>query len=334
MAKIAVTGITSGVGVRLAEMALDGGHEVTGLVRDPERADAKRLAGLGVRTVSGDLDDPTALAALAQGQDAVLHLAAQVGDRGAPEQFVRVNVGGTRRVAIATSEAGVKRLVHLSSTAVYGRPDHGRVDETWPTKHTGNSYDDTKTDAERAAFAIGRERGMEVAAVRPPIIYGPYDRNFMPRAATALFARRFLLIDGGTAPLNVVWVDHVVDVLLRAALSDAAPGEAFNVMDEVDGRPPSVREVGTAIAEAIGAPRPTRTVPFSVAMALGHVAERAFDAFRPEETPPLTPFVVKILTRDVIYDASKAARLLGWKPRVGALAGITREARAFAERRR
>ena len=124
-----------------------------------------------------------------------------------------------------------------------------------------------------------------------------------------------------------------MDVALLASERPEAVGQAFNVMDEVDGRPPSVREVGTAIADAVGAPRPTRSLPYPVAMALGHVVARVFAATKPDESPPLSPFVVKILTRDVIYDASKAARLLGWKPRIHALEGISEEARDYAARR-
>lgn len=330
--RFAVTGITSGVGRRFAEVATSAGHRVIGLVRDPDKHEAKQLASIGVTLVRGDLDDTSALGELTRGADAVLHMAAHVGDWGPVEQFVHVNVAGTSKVLEAAGRSGVKRFVHLSSTAVYGRPDRGRVDESWPTKHAGVPYDDTKVDAERTAFAFGRDTGLEVAAVRPPIIYGPYDRNFMPRAAEALKKRRFLLIDGGRAPLNVVWVDHVVDVVLLAATVRGAAGEAFNVMDEVDGRPPSVVEVARTIAGAIGAPAPTLSLPYAVALPLGHVALRAFQMGRAKSPPPVTPFVVKILTRDVVYDASKAVRVLGWKPRVRALEGIRREAEAYASR--
>ena len=116
--------------------------------------------------------------------------------------------------------------------------------------------------------------------MRPPIIYGPYDRNFMPRAFAALRGRRFLLIDGGRAPLNVVWVDHVVDVLLLAAAHPAAPGQAFNVMDEVDAAPPSVREVAEIIAREAGLPRPLLSIPAPV----GAVDSRAW--WSSAGTPP------------------------------------------------
>lgn len=329
---VSITGVTSGVGQRLAEVALTRGYAARGLVRDASRADARRLASLGVELVTGSLEDEAALRALAAGAGVLVHCAAHVGDRGEPAEFVRTNVGGTRRALLASHHEGVRRFVHISSTAVYGRPDRGRVDETWPTKHSGTPYDDTKVDAERAAFALGAELGVEVTALRPPIIYGPHDKNFMPRAVESIRKGRFLLIDGGTAPLNVVSVDHVVDCVLLAAERPEAVGQAFNVMDEVDGEPPSVREVGELIADAVGAPRPSRRVPYAVAMAAGTAVAWVAKRRDPMAVPPLSPFVVKILTRHVIYDASKIARMLGWVPTVGARAGLAAEARAFAER--
>lgn len=129
----------------------------------------------------------------------------------------------------------------------------------------------------------------------------------------------------------MVRVDHVVDVVLRAAARSDLAGEAFNVMDAVDKRPPSVREVAEILAQQAGLPPPRLSLPFPVAMALGHVVQRAHRLVRASGSPALTPFVVKPLSRDVIYDASKAVRVLGWKPEVSARVGLAREA---ARRRR
>jgi 2-alkyl-3-oxoalkanoate reductase len=331
--RLAVTGVTSGVGVRLAEVAIARGDEVVGLVRDDGRADARALAAKGVRLVRGDIEDAASLAELAKGAGALIHCAAVVGDTGPAELFERVNVGGTRNALAAAAKAGVGRFVQLSSTAVYGRPDEGRVTEAWPTRKSGLPYEDTKTEAERVAFEQGKALGLSVAAVRPPIIYGPNDRNFLPRVVEALEKGRFLLVDGGRAPLNLVWVDHVVDVALAAAQHPDAAGEAFNVMDEVDGSPPSVREVGETIARECGLAATSRSLPFPVAMTLAHAVHKGFAWLKPGTRPPLSPFVVKLMSRRVIYDASKAAKLLGWKPRVRSLEGLAREARAYASRR-
>jgi nucleoside-diphosphate-sugar epimerase len=304
-------------------MARERGDEVTGLVRDPNRLDAKGLERLGVRIVAGDVGDAGALADVARGADVFVHAAAIVGDEMDTKEMHRVNVDGTRVVIESAAKAGVPHIVHISSSAVYGRPDHGRVTEQWPTRLIGTPYEDTKALAERIAFERGRELGLSVIAIRPPIIYGPYDRNFMPRALETLKRRLVVLIDGGRAPLNLVWVDHVIDVVLAAAARRDLGGEAYNVMDEVDQRPPSVREVFEAIARAADLPIPRIQLSYNAAMALAKTIEWGMAAVDSKKKPPLTPFVVKILTRDVVYDASKAAAELGFTPRMSALAGVS-----------
>ena len=322
--KIAATGITSGVGRRLCELAREAGHEIAGIARDPTRLDARALSRIGVRVVGGDVADRRALVDVMRGADVVVHAAAAVGETSDPAEMERVNVGGTRAVIESAAEASVPHVVHVSSVAVYGRPDRGRVTEAWPTRTSGLPYEDSKTHAERLAYEQGRALGLSVIAVRPPIIYGPYDRNFLPRAITTLRKRMMLLVDGGRTPLNVVWVDHVVDVVLRAAERRDLGGEAFNVMDEVDARPPSVREVFEAIARAAELPPPRMSLPYPAAMAAAKSIGAAFRLVGRKDTPPLTPFVVKQLSRDVVYDASKAVRELGWTPRLRSLEGITR----------
>jgi 2-alkyl-3-oxoalkanoate reductase len=124
-----------------------------------------------------------------------------------------------------------------------------------------------------------------------------------------------------------VWADHVADVLLRAAERSDLTGEAFNVMDEVDRRPPSVREIAETIAREAKLPPPRVSIPYPVAMAASWLVERSFVLARAKRAPPMTPFVVRMLTRDVVYDATKAARVLGFAPKLGALEGVARFAR-------
>ncbi len=331
--RIALTGVTSGVGRRFAELAIERGHQLRGLVRQPERADAVELTELGVELVPGDVLDRAALGELCDGADVLIHMAAHVGDWGERAQFERINVDGTRLSLEAAARAKIRRFVQLSSVAVYGRPERGRVTERWPTKLCGEPYDDTKTLSERLAFERGKTLGLEVSAIRPPVIYGPYDRNFIPRSLELLQQRMMFLINGGRAPLNLVWVDHVVDVLLLAASKDAAVGEAFNVMDTIDRRPPSVREVAETVARATGLPAPRISVPYPIAYGIAHVAQAAFKLLGSSKPPPATPFVVKLTTLDVIYDSSKAVDLLGFTPRLDPLAGVARFARELHAQR-
>ena len=93
--------------------------------------------------------------------------------------------------------------------------------------------------------------------------------------------------------------------------------------------PASVREVMETLARAAGLPPPTRSVPYPIALGIGHALWNAFRLAGASKAPPVTPFVVKLMSRHVVYDAGKAARVLGWKPRLGSLEGVARYAKAF-----
>jgi 2-alkyl-3-oxoalkanoate reductase len=84
------------------------------------------------------------------------------------------------------------------------------------------------------------------------------------------------------------------------------------------------------IARAAELPPPRLSLPYPAAMAAAKSLAAAFSLAGRKETPPLTPFVVKLLSRDVVYDASKAVRELGWSPRMRSLEGITRFASELA----
>ena len=304
--KIALTGATGGLGRAVADAALARGFGVRALVRDVSAAEGLRRAG--VELVRGDLANHAALVDAARGADVFVHSAAHVGDWGPREEFERINVGGTENAVRAAAEAGVKRFVHVSSVAVYGRPRTGIITERYPIHPVGTPYEDTKMSAESLAFALGHRLGLEVTAIRPPVIFGEYDRVFLPRVIRQLKKRVALLIDGGHGRFNTVDVRDVVDVLFRSATHPGAVGEVFNVASV----PPRVADLFNTIADAAGAPRPGVSVPRPAAMAVARVVDRAYRLARAANPPPVTPFVVTMMSLDVVYDATKARDVLGW----------------------
>jgi nucleoside-diphosphate-sugar epimerase len=323
--RIALTGATGGVGTTLALSARARGDEVAALVRDPGRA--ATLAKAGVRLVTGDLDSVSALDGIARGADVFVHAAAHVGDWGRREEFERVNVDGTRRALEAAARAKVKRFVHVSSVAVYGRPDEGHIDETYPARPYGTPYEDTKYEAERMVFERGPALGLEVAAVRPPVIFGEHDRVFVPRVVRLLAKKRVVYINHATAPFNIVDAADVVDVVLRCMEHPAASGEAFNVAASP---PPRLRDVVETIAHELSLPLPRFSLPKRPAMILAKILERVFELARSKTPPPLTPFIVTVATRHVVYDAAKARTLLGWHGGKNVLDALRAAARVHA----
>ena len=320
--KIALTGTTGGLGRAICDAALAQGFGVRGLVREPRAA--ADLAVRGVTLVRGDLETPSALLELARGADVFIHSAAHVGDWGKREEFEQTNVGGTWRAIQAAADGGVKRFVHVSSVAVYGRPRLGIIEETFPTTLVGTPYEDTKIAAEGLVFGRARELGLEVTAIRPPVILGPHDRVFLPRLIRQLEKGAAVLINGGEGLFNLVDVDDVIDVLFRCATLPSAVGQAFNVAAD----PPRIRDLFDAIADGAGVRRARLSIPRLPAMLLARALDGGYRLAGSNHPPPVTPFVVTMMSLKVVYNARKARDVLGWKgaepplPRIRELAAL------------
>ena len=156
------------------------------------------------------------MAAALEGADGVVHTAALVGDWGALEDFVAVNVRGTRNVLDA---AGAARVVHVSSVATWGYEFRRDLDEDAPVRACGEPYVDTKA----AAHVLALRRG--AAVVRPGDVYGPRSVPWTLRPLQALRARTLVLPGRGDGLLTLVYVDDLVDCLVRA-LTHPARGRA------------------------------------------------------------------------------------------------------------
>lgn len=322
MASFAVTGATGGAGRVFCERAIADGHHVRALVRSCDKA--RELERLGVELVEGSLDDAASLDALCKARDVLVHAAAHVGDWGDRDTFFRVNVDGTRNVFEAAARQSVTRAVHISSVAVYGRPREGNITETRAPQLTGAVYEDSKIGAERAAFEVGEKSALEVVALRPPVIFGPYDRAFVPRVLHLLKKRMALLVDRGEASLNCVDAHDLADGILRASTVDAVKGEAFNLASMPV---PTIAQVVKTIAEAAHLRPPSVSLPFPLALAAGIAMERVFAIAAPTRPPPLSRQLVMQMSLRVVYDSSKARQVLGWQGGRAPLEALARTVR-------
>ena len=150
---ILITGVNGFIASHLAERLLREGIAVRGLARRPESAEW--LAAQGVEVVGGDLLDSDALARAMKGCSAVVHAAAWTGGPElSPEQAWRTNVAGTFGVIDAARDAGVERVIYISSVAVYGLNTSPLIDESALTPPVGQLYPDSKIAAESAVRAV------------------------------------------------------------------------------------------------------------------------------------------------------------------------------------
>jgi len=273
-----------------------------------------------VRIVRGDVRDPDAIADAVKGVDTVFHAAAVTTNKAPSTVHEEINVGGTRLVVRAAADAGVRRVVHASSVIVYGAsPSTDVVSEATALDRDAGRWDHyqrTKVAAEDVARAeAAAAQDLELVILRFGILYG-HERPLEPGAVTIGQAR--LLMGGGRNRLPFTHVDDAVEAMLLAGTVDAAAGETYNVVGDVELR---VREVvqlvgvGGAGARPIGLPR-------NLLLAGSRVLERRAAKSGTDVPPRLSTFVVRSATRDVAYDTEKARRELGWAPTTPLIIGL------------
>ncbi|HZO87546.1 MAG TPA: NAD-dependent epimerase/dehydratase family protein [Chthonomonadaceae bacterium] len=217
--KALVTGATGFIGGRLAErLALCEGANVTALVRDFSRA--PRLARLPIEMLAGQVADPEALDQAVRGCDVVFHCAHDW-------HCTETNLAGARHLAETCLRHAVRRLVYVSSMAVYEPLPDGDVDETSAAEPCGWTYQDNKLAVEHLFLRCRQERGLPVVIVQPTLVYGPYSFPFTLFRVGQLRSGRVVLPDDGGGLCNLVYIDDVVEALLLAAEREEAVGERF-----------------------------------------------------------------------------------------------------------
>lgn len=254
--KVLVTGATGFIGGRLVEkLMLETGAHVRVLLRNFARA--PRIARFPVEMIAGSLTDSAALRNAARGCDLIVHCA--FGGSGTTEEKRAATIEGTRAVAAAARDAGVRRVVHLSTISVYGLPGDRDLDERTPRQPCGDAYSDAKLAAEQLMFAYHEKYALPVVVLQPTIVYGPYSWPWTMMPLAFLKHERVVLVEGGSGYCNAVYVDDVVDAILLAAIRDEAVGQAFLISGDA---PVTWQQFYGAYEQMLGEPA---TVPMTVA---------------------------------------------------------------------
>jgi nucleoside-diphosphate-sugar epimerase len=258
----------------------------------------------GLRVQPGGLDDRTALDALVAGADLVFHVAGSIAARSEAE-LLAVNRDGTAAVAQACRRAGVGRLVHVSSLAVTGPAEPGRpVDETWPPRPV-TAYGRSKQAGEEAV----RESGAAFTIVRPPVVYGPRDRQTLPLFRLARWGFVPLLGDG-SQQLSLVHAADLADALVAAAMSPAAAGRTYHAAHpEIVTQRALMEAIGRAVGtrpRLIPVPRGAVRAGLALGGALARLARRrtlADPAKAPEFLAAAWTCSPEALARDAVWRA-------------------------------
>jgi nucleoside-diphosphate-sugar epimerase len=312
--KTLVTGATGFVGRCLVEHLARAGHDVSLLVLPHESQRAPNVA----RVFLGDLCEETSLARAVEGQDAVVHLAGAVGYGQTWANCRAINVEGTRNLARAALAAGVRRLVHMSSVAVYGRVSGVLLAEDSPRRKIGDPYRDTKVEAEELLQELASQGKLDLTIVRPTVIYGPGDDKFLPRLVENLRSGRARVIGRGDNGVDLTHVDDVVTFIALALADVRSIGGVFNLTAPTD---MTWTELVALVSNKLDLAPPSRRLPYGTALMVAALMELVGRLTR---TPPrLTRYAVRVIGRQYYYPITRA-RALGFTPKIDLAQGITR----------
>lgn len=307
-----VSGATGFLGHHLLEYLKQAGFRVRVLVR-PGRMNPDLPMPDGIEIVSGELEDENSLKRAVAGQHTVFHTAGKVGDWGRRRDFFRVNADGSARLARICRKASVRRLIHISSLTVLGLPRNGATvnEDTAVLAHPKDPYSASKLMAEQLMQAAHDPMGMGVTIIRPGVIWGKGDVTILPRIVKLLNQRRMVAIDGGRNILGLSHVDNLCPGIIQAALCPRAAGQTYHL---TDGEEISARQAIETVAQAMGLPGPTISLPFPLIYGAAALME-GVTRIRRSQTPPLiTRYAVRLLACNNRYDIGKARRELGYAP--------------------
>jgi nucleoside-diphosphate-sugar epimerase len=329
-----VTGATGLVGSHIVDRLEREGWALRALVRDATRA--SELAYRGVELARGDVLDEDSFTRAAQGCDVVFHTAATIVSKGGWEAFRRLNVGGTRNAVNAAARSGA-RLLQLSSVAVYG--PNARFQASGPTVEStpleplppSAHYARSKRESEAIALEAHAAGTLWATAIRPDVIYGRRDRQFVPRLGRLLsMGRVFPFPGGGRNTLAVVHAANVADGAVRAATTDSAGGRAFNIANDFD---VTVADFVRLAGEGLGVRVHGFSVPESLGETLIAMTSRALRIAGRSDVADTLGASVDFLARDNPFSSDLARRELGWSPVVRPDVGVPDAFRWWREQR-
>ncbi len=325
-----ITGAAGWLGRALVQhLATDLGQhtrdgQVRALVLDQAEADAVFAVSDRVETIIGSVTDTDSLTRLLAGLPAdtdVIHTAgiihpAKVSD------FFAVNARGAANVAAAVQRAGLRRMVHVSSNSPFGT--NASDEDTFRAHEPYNpylGYGESKMQGELAVLEQVHA-GLDAVIVRPPWFYGP----LQPLRQTTFFrlvrGGRFPKFGAGTQRRSMVYVDNLVDGIVRAELTPGPAGRAYWIADE---RPYTVNEIIETVGRALtDEGYEVKPGAMKLPVIAGRVAEKADRIIQSTGRYQQQLHVMGEMAHSIACDISAAQTELGYRPKVALYEGMRR----------
>ena len=305
--KILVTGADGFIGSHLVEALVRRGHDVRAFVLynsfnswgwlDHSEPSIKKNLDI----FAGDVRDPYGVKQAMRGFDVVLHLAALIAipySYHSPGAYVETNVMGSLHIVQAARELGVEKVVHTSTSEVYGTALYVPIDENHPLQ--GQSpYSATKIGADQIVLSFYRSFGTPLTVIRPFNTYGPRQsaRAIIPTVITQILTGKKVIRLGALTPTrDFNYIDDTVRGFIAIAESDAAVGQVVNIGS---GFEVSIGDTARMIVEELSADVEIVTDE---------------QRLRPQKSE----------VERLLADNSRAKKLIGWTPEYGGLDGFRR----------
>jgi len=264
--KALVTGATGFVGSHLVERLLGAGMGVVCLVRPT--SDLAALEGMDIERRVADLDDADSLRPAVRGVDYVFHAAGLTRARTRGE-YLAVNADGTRRLLEALLAEGVepRRFVYVSSLAAVGPANSPEPpDESAPPRPI-DGYGASKLAGERVV--LDHAERLAVTIVRPPAVYGPRDRNFLPLLRSTLRLGRMPMVGKPSKQMALAYVSDLAEGLYLAAESHKAVGRTYFIASGNY----TMGELVEAVCSVLHLPPRRLRVPSPLARLIGEIGQ-------------------------------------------------------------
>jgi 2-alkyl-3-oxoalkanoate reductase len=330
-----VTGATGLVGSHIIDRLIADGWSVRALARAPGRATVLLPR---VDVVPGDVLDEASFTRAASGCDVVFHAAANITVSGWAA-FRLTNVEGTRNAILAAEKARA-RLLHVSSVAVYGpsarydaarrgeRTDETTILQPLPER---SYYARSKRESEQLVLRAHQHGQVWATVVRPSVVYGPRDRQFVPRMATLIRRAAIPLLKGGRTTMGVVHAANVAQGSVLAATTDIAGGKAYNLANDYD---VTVRQFFELAGEGLGRRPLWIPMPMWAAKGVMKVAKRVIRLVSGGRLNVGSNSALSFISEDNPFSSDLAKRELGWAPSMRPEIGIPAAFRWWRENER
>jgi dTDP-glucose 4,6-dehydratase len=300
--RVLITGAGGFIGSHLAERLVEQGAKVRAFVHYNALGRAGWLdrspLAEQMEIMVGDVTDPDRVHAAVKDIEVIFHLAALIAipySYQAPSSYVRTNIEGTVNVLQAAREAGASRIIHTSTSEVYGTARYVPIDESHPLQ--GQSpYSASKIAADKMAEAFHLSFNLPVTTVRPFNTFGPRQsaRAIVPAIVLQCLAGEVVRLGNLHPTRDLNYVANTIEGFLLTASAPSVVGRTVNLGS---GREISIGDLAEAIAKVVGRPI---------------TIESDNQRVRPQGSE----------VQRLLADSSLAANLLGWKPRIGLEEGL------------